>query len=140
MNHDPSPEPIFLLNELPNFPPPNSPDDRFPFWRRLLLCITIASIVGLFGGLRAMRKDGNLATDVATVAIFAAASAAMGAVGGLVWIGADYLEFRNQRGLRTSPLFAHFFCMGVTSVMIWSVILFPLVIIGAIVISILSVL
>lgn len=87
-----------------------------------------------------MRKDGNLATDVATVAIFAAASAAMGAVGGLVWIGADYLEFRNQRGLRTSPLFAHFFCMGVTSVMIWSVILFPLVIIGAIVISILSIL
>lgn len=139
MDPNQRPQQIFLHQQLPEIPPPYSPDNRFPFWNRLILCVLIGTVVGFLVSIRAIGRSGNFAKDFTAGLILVAASAAIGSVGGLVWIGADYLEFRNQRGLRTSPLFAHFFCMGITSVMLWSLILFPLIFIGTLVVSFLSI-
>lgn len=139
MDYQQRPQQIFHHQELPDLPPPHSPHDRFPFWRRLIVCVGISTAVTLLIGAQTLGRDRKLAADATNVLIFALLGIGAGIIGGLIWIGADYLEFRNQRGLKTSSLFAHFFCMGVSSVMLWGIILCPLIFVAAVVLAIMGI-
>lgn len=139
MDYQQRPQQNFHYQQLPEIPPPFSPHDRFPFWRRLIVCVGISTAITLIIGANTLRRDRNLATDATAVLIFALIGIGAGTIGGLLWIGDDYLEFRSLRGLKTSSLFAHFFCMGVSSVMLWGIILGPLAVVATMVLALMGI-
>lgn len=139
MDYQQRPQQNFHYQQLPEIPPPFSPHDRFPFWRRLFMCVGISTAITLLIGAQTVGRDRKLVADATAILVFVLFGIGAGTIGGLIWIGADYLEFRNQRGLKTSSLFAHLFCMGVSSVMLWGIILCPLIFVATVVLAIMGI-
>lgn len=138
MNTRQRPQQIFNHQSLPDFPPSTTPGDRFPIWSRLIACIAVSTGLVIITGLRVVNQADNPLANLASGVVLLALGLGVGTVVGLVWVGADYLEFRNQRGLRTSPIFANLFCMGLSSVMIWAIITFPPIIVGTFLVMVFS--
>jgi|GEM_PF-2143184 len=124
------PQQIFDHERLPDIQSFATPGDRFPFWSRLIACIAVSTILVIVAGLKAFSNSDNPLAKLTSGLMLLVLGLGFGTVVGLVWVGADYLEFRNQRGLRTHPIFANLFCMGLSSVMIWAIMTFPLIIVG----------
>lgn len=124
------PQPIFDHQRLPDVQSFATPGARFPFWSRLIACIAVSTVLVIVAGLKVLNQADNPLAKLTSGLMLLALGLGFGTVVGLVWVGADYLEFRNQRGLSTHPVFAHLFCMGLSSVMIWAIMTFPLIIVG----------